>query len=125
MTFDLIFINYFFIKLSVFSKIKFFYSYFFLLGCLVFGETIAAALGSDASNYFHKCWNHAAAHILSPPLRSDPTTSSHLIHLLARLVHSFISLICSCINMHIIKVISQYFTCIYFVQICKLCSIFL
>lgn len=30
--------------------------------CLVFEETISAALG-NVSNYFHKSWNHAAAHI--------------------------------------------------------------
>lgn len=56
----------------------------FLSGCLVYGEAIAAAIACDGSNYFHKCWEHAAAHVLSPPLRADPTTSLHLIHLLSR-----------------------------------------
>lgn len=50
----------------------------------VYGETLAAALGSDGSNYRHHCWEHAAAHILSPPLRPDPRTGDHLATLLAQ-----------------------------------------
>lgn len=52
-------------------------------GCLVYGETIAAALGSNGINYFNKCFYRAAAHVMSPPIRTDPTTSEHLIKLLS------------------------------------------
>lgn len=52
-------------------------------GVIVFGEPITAGIGTDGSHYFNKCWRHAAAHILSPPLRTDRGTSEHLINLLA------------------------------------------
>jgi len=54
-----------------------------LKGQIVFGEPIAASLGSDGSQYFHKCWRHAAGHVMSPPLRNDPTTGPYLMDLLA------------------------------------------
>jgi dihydropyrimidinase len=50
----------------------------------IYGETLAAALGTDGKNYFHKCWHHAAAHVLSPPLRPDPTTPEFMMKLLAQ-----------------------------------------
>lgn len=53
-------------------------------GWPIYGEAIAAALGTDGSNYSHVCWNHAACHVLSPPLRSDPTTPKHLMDLLTK-----------------------------------------
>lgn len=52
-------------------------------GCLVFGEAITAGFGTDGSHYFDRNWRVAAAHVLSPPLRTDQTTSEHLINLLA------------------------------------------
>ncbi|XP_050733572.1 dihydropyrimidinase-like isoform X4 [Eriocheir sinensis] len=51
-------------------------------GNLVWGETIAAALGTDGSHYYNPCWQHAASHVLSPPLRNDPSTPSSLMELL-------------------------------------------
>lgn len=48
-----------------------------------FGEPIAAGLGSDGTNYFHKCWRHAAAFVMGPPLRPDPSTKDYLMDLLA------------------------------------------
>lgn len=50
----------------------------------IYGETLAAALGSDGTNYYHQCFQHAAAHVLSPPLRPDPTTPAFMMNLLAK-----------------------------------------
>lgn len=44
----------------------------------LFGETLGAALGTDGTNYYHKCWQHAAAHVMSPPLRADKSTAPYL-----------------------------------------------
>lgn len=49
----------------------------------LFGETLGASLGSDGTNYYHKCWRHAAAHIMSPPLRPDKSTAEFLFGALA------------------------------------------
>lgn len=49
---------------------------------LIFGETLAAALGTDGRQYYDKCWHHAAAHVLSPPLRPDPSTPGFLMNCL-------------------------------------------
>ena len=54
------------------------------LGQVVFGEPIAASLGSDGSQYYNKCWRHAAGHVMSPPLRDDSTTGPYLMDLLAK-----------------------------------------
>lgn len=51
-------------------------------GYIVYGETIAAGLGTDGSHYFNRCWRHAAGHILSPPLRLDKKTPENLMNLL-------------------------------------------
>lgn len=57
-------------------------------GSCIFGETLAAAIGTDGTNYAHKCWKHAAAHVLSPPLRPDPDTPRALLNMLAKWVEA-------------------------------------
>eukprot|EP01134_Creolimax_fragrantissima_P001166 CFRG1166T1 len=52
-------------------------------GCVVFGEAIAAGLGADPTWHTHKCWRHAAHHVMSPPIRPDPSTPGYLMDLLA------------------------------------------
>lgn len=52
-------------------------------GCVVWGEPIAAGLGLDGTAHWHRCWRHAAAHVMGPPLRPDPTTPGYLMDLLA------------------------------------------
>ncbi|KAH9518716.1 hypothetical protein Btru_006069 [Bulinus truncatus] len=52
-------------------------------GKIVFGEPIAAGLGTDGSHHYNKCWRHAAGHVMGPPLRADPTTPGYLMDLLA------------------------------------------
>ncbi|XP_042229368.1 dihydropyrimidinase-like isoform X4 [Homarus americanus] len=51
-------------------------------GTLVWGETVVAALGTDGSHYYNPCWQHAAGHVMSPPLRNDPKTPNLLMELL-------------------------------------------
>lgn len=50
----------------------------------IFGETLAAALGTDGFEYHNKCWHHAACHVLSPPLRPRKETKEVLMRMLAR-----------------------------------------
>lgn len=52
-------------------------------GCIVFGEAIAAALGTDGSHYLNTCWRHAAGHVMSPPLRPNKDTPRLLMQALA------------------------------------------
>lgn len=53
-------------------------------GVGIYGETLAATLGTDGTNCKHQCFCHAAAHILSPPLRSDTETPLFMMKLLAQ-----------------------------------------
>ena len=53
-------------------------------GKVVFGEVIPAAVATDGTHYFNKCWRHAAGHVTSPPLRPDPATPEYLLDLLAK-----------------------------------------
>lgn len=50
----------------------------------IYGETLAAALGTDGTHYTHQCFHHAACHVLSPPLRPDVTTPAALMKFLAK-----------------------------------------
>lgn len=49
----------------------------------LFGETLVASLGTDGTNCFDGCWEHAAAHVMSPPLRPDKDTADFLFGALA------------------------------------------
>jgi len=52
-------------------------------GKVVFGEAIAVALVTDGRECYHRDWRHAAAYVMSPPLRPDPLTPDYLMDLLA------------------------------------------
>nr|CAD7567973.1 unnamed protein product [Timema californicum] len=52
-------------------------------GAIVFGEALAASIGTDGTHQWNKCWQHAAAHITCPPLRPDTSTPQHIMDFLA------------------------------------------
>ncbi|CAG9818544.1 unnamed protein product [Phaedon cochleariae] len=52
-------------------------------GGRVYGETLAAALGTYGARSEHECFRHSAGHVLSPPLRPDPATPDCLMTCLA------------------------------------------
>jgi len=52
-------------------------------GVIVFGEPTAASLATDGTHYWTGSLSQAAALVTSPPLRSDPTTPSVLMDMLA------------------------------------------
>eukprot|EP00668_Euglena_longa_P029245 GGOE01036589.1.p1 GENE.GGOE01036589.1~~GGOE01036589.1.p1 ORF type:complete len:520 (+),score=166.28 GGOE01036589.1:38-1561(+) len=52
-------------------------------GKRVYGEPIAAGLGTDGTHLFDACWRDAAAYVMSPPLRPDPCVKHFLMDLLA------------------------------------------
>eukprot|EP00126_Sphaerothecum_destruens_P011147 Sdes_comp20863_c0_seq1m17744 len=52
-------------------------------GCVLFGEPVAAGLGTDGTAYWSTCWKHAAAHVMGPPLRPDASTPGYLMRKLS------------------------------------------
>lgn len=52
-------------------------------GVICYGEPIAAGLGTDGCNCWHENWRHAAAYVMGPPLRPDPSVKLYLMKGLA------------------------------------------
>jgi dihydropyrimidinase len=52
-------------------------------GWKVYGEPIAAGLGTDGTKCWHCDWKIAAMYVMGPPLRPDPTVKDYLMAMLA------------------------------------------
>ena len=52
-------------------------------GVVCYGEPIAASLGTDGGHQCHHNWRHAAAYVMSPPLRMDGSTPKYLMDMLS------------------------------------------
>lgn len=58
-------------------------------GVPVYGETLAAALGTDGRNMWNSNWDIAGPHVMSPPLNPDPTVKDQLMrHLHTGNIHT-------------------------------------
>lgn len=55
---------------------------------LVFGEAVTAGIAGDGNMYFDRCWEHAAAHVLTPPMRTDADFNDFIISLVAKCAHT-------------------------------------
>ena len=51
---------------------------------LVFAEAVTAGIAGDGRQYFDRCWEHAAAHVLTPPMRTDADFNDFLVSLVAK-----------------------------------------
>lgn len=48
-------------------------------GLLVYGETLAATLGTDGTKLWDKDWDVAARYVMSPCLNPDPKTKTQIM----------------------------------------------